>query len=1277
MAKNSGFYNTDNKKSYRERRRGGRDRTVAPFDVDTKPKKGLHEGSNEVSDGGLGGDSQAPKVYGGMITPKDYNLKQEKGADLQQEAGADLASKNRLKEKPGTGETVGNLPTYGNGIKNQKKYRKHAAKVKQYAQPYQSSLIDEPVSPKEPEPTPKEENNIDESGSVGYTETEKSEAQADVGTVTDEGKLSEKTSKLEHPDKSTKLERSDKISKLDHSSKSSKLAHSDKTSKLGYKPSVSKLVESTDKPQLQDEPKKRLNTEGSRWSKIKEEAVDTPVTSDADAKTDSPLKVGTPLSGDSHTKDGTPSKPGKLKVGKSKLSADKQGNLEAQAPSKLSVDTPVSPLQHSENLEAPTVGTESATEQTFNQDPNPKGKTQKDVNRKKQLIEAHGQGNQDSKPQRYINTSKSAQSVAYQHRLHDKADKLTKKGSKLREQQAENIEAMPTKNVTTTERVYDETTGRVSKLKKTEKRTLHQNETRWNNPKFTDKLKNAEGAKEKAKVIAKEVGKKGAVLGTAGAAGAIAGVGVAPAVAGAVVAKPVVEYGSKLITNAAHRQVRRDIRQNGDNEVLKAAHWAEQKGERALGQGIRKLNPVAVRRYIKNAPYRRESKLKIKELKNDKKLGLLRVKQDKATGVNHMTGKKSNMITRAWQKRQIKRNYQKAILAAKGKGGGTFTGLARELARGNPKAIIAMAAKKVTVVAVKFIAKVTVFNPLFWKLMALVLMFLIILGSVQACVAIFSPSLAGVGFVNEEDVEFSTRIYSEWETDLAIFVRDSNIEEEFSPPAHITNQPGVNGVVVYPEYPYTPPPPFYEFRFEIGMISHDPMELISYLTAVHGERFDEDSDNPMTRSDLEAILREIFEAQYGIAPGEFDDLITTEEETRFRRERRWEQTGTQPVIIGTNPDGTPIWGTEPIYGYVYHDIYYQFWILTVNLTSRSLSDVLRNRMTEDEEMHFDVLNLTGNGRQVVGNPFDFNWLPNITSHYGYRVHPISNTKEMHLGIDIGLPLGTPIFATHTGEITQVQFSNTGYGNMLRLRGEGSDGVVYYTLFAHLDEIHVTQGQEVEQGDLIATVGSTGDSTGPHLHLEVIRPAQTVTIHGETINLTAMHLNPLFAVITWTDEQSNEAFRPVPGAGGIRNPNLPFIPAIPPEAMSDERFVAILTEASRHLGARYVWGGAGPTTFDCSGFIHWVFTTALSDWTHGRTTAQGYFDMSTPVSAENARPGDLVFFHSTFSSQRFITHIGIYVGNGQMIHTGGNPAGVEFVSLNTPFWQRHFHAFGRI
>jgi len=1141
--------NSDNKETYHSKRRGGRNKTTAPFTDDSTADKNIQgkDSKNEASSVeslGHGTDTQTDKARYGIKNPADYNLKQDKGADLQQEAGADLTSKSRLKEKSGIDAASPNLPTYGSYIRNRRKYNKHAAKVKQYTQPYESTLTVKPDDEHiKSESAKSEETTSDENISGGYTG----------------------------------------------------------------------------------------DAEDSRRNEVKE--------------TDGNESGGSTADSDAGSSDDADSKSSKLQTDKSKLGADKKSKLETKSRSKLTDDEPI-----------PASKLTADKKTSADKAADPKGKTQKDVNRKKQHSQVRG---------RYINTSKPPDSIKEQHKLHNKADRLTKKSSKLHKRREDAITKMPTKTVKTKKRVYDEATGKMSKLKTTETRTMHQSETRWNNPKFTDTLRNAEGVKEKAKVIAKSAGETGAVLGTAGAAGAIAGIGVAPAVAGTLVAKPALEYGSKLMVNVAHRQVRKDIQQS-DNEVLKAAHWAEQKGERALGHGIRKLNPVAVRRYIKNAPYRRESKLQIKQLKNDKKLGLMRVKLDKETGINHMSGKKSNVVTRAWQKRQIKRNYQKAMLAAKGKSGGALSAMAREISRGNPKAIVTILAKKIAFVAARIVAKLTIFNPLFWKLMLLVLIFLIILGSVQACAVIFAPSLAGVGFVSDDDIDFSTRAYSEWEVDMQLYLADSNITSEYPPPSHITSQPGVNGEVVYPEPPYTPPPPFYEYRFEVGVISHDPMELISYLTAVYGERFDKDSANPMTRSDLEAILKEIFEAQYGIAPGDFDTLIHEEVETRYRRERR---TVTE---IRYDAYGSPYLHEEE----VFEDIYYEFWILTVRLEPRSLSDVLRNRMSAEEEMHFDVLNLTGNGRQVVGNPFNFNWLPNITSHYGYRINPTGSGKQLHMGIDIGAALGTQIFATHTGTITEVQFSDSGYGNMIRLNGEGNNGIVFETLFAHLHEIHVTQGQEVTQGDLIATVGSTGDSTGPHLHLEVFRPSQQIIEGGTTTTLPEMQLNPIFAVITWTDDESNEAFRPAPGASGTRPGRPPYIPHIPPEAMSDERFAAILAEASRHLGKKYVWGAVGANTFDCSGFIHYTLSNAGIGWTHGRETAQGYYNMSTLVTAENARPGDLVFFHGTHSGA-FITHVGIYIGNNQMVHIGGNPAGVEFVNIGTAFWQSKFYAFGRL
>jgi len=200
-----------------------------------------------------------------------------------------------------------------------------------------------------------------------------------------------------------------------------------------------------------------------------------------------------------------------------------------------------------------------------------------------------------------------------------------------------------------------------------------------------------------------------------------------------------------------------------------------------------------------------------------------------------------------------------------------------------------------------------------------------------------------------------------------------------------------------------------------------------------------------------------------------------------------------------------------------------------------------------------------------------------------------------------------------------------------------------TRYAHCDTILVSVGQEVSAGDVIATVGTTGASTGNHLHFEVIKDGR--------------FLNPIFFALT---------------GEGVHSPSFGF-PGIP---LDDEGFAALIAEAERHLGIPYVWGGSTPSQgFDCSGFVSYVLRTAgVRDV--GRLTAQGLFNISTPVSASDVRPGDLVFFHSTFSSYRTVTHVGIYVGNGYMIHTGGNPAGVEYINISTPFWQRHFFAFGR-
>ena len=130
--------------------------------------------------------------------------------------------------------------------------------------------------------------------------------------------------------------------------------------------------------------------------------------------------------------------------------------------------------------------------------------------------------------------------------------------------------------------------------------------------------------------------------------------------------------------------------------------------------------------------------------------------------------------------------------------------------------------------------------------------------------------------------------------------------------------------------------------------------------------------------------------------------------------------------------------------------------------------------------------------------------------------------------------------------------------------------------------------------------------------------------------------------------------------------------IPPEALADGTFAAMIREGEKYLGYPYVWGGSNPSTsFDCSGFVSWVINH--SGWNVGRQTAQGLCNLCTPVSASSARPGDLVFFKGTYRTNG-VSHVGIYVGNGRMLHCG-NP--ISYTSLNTTYWQNHLYRFGRL
>lgn len=241
-------------------------------------------------------------------------------------------------------------------------------------------------------------------------------------------------------------------------------------------------------------------------------------------------------------------------------------------------------------------------------------------------------------------------------------------------------------------------------------------------------------------------------------------------------------------------------------------------------------------------------------------------------------------------------------------------------------------------------------------------------------------------------------------------------------------------------------PGYDEYKFVIGSIGHDPYELMAYLSAVY---------NSFTYSQVKPELERLFGLQY-----ELEREETTETRT----------------YVYTDEEGEE------------QEEEYEWTILTTTLTVTPLSDVIADSLTAGEQTDFYCVYMaTHGGRQCYANPFDFDWLPYVTSRYGYRVHPVSGDKNLHRGIDIGAAEGTAIHAAQDGTVASAGEAG-GYGLCVVIDGAGG----YQSKYAHCDSVLVSAGQEVKRGDVIATVGSTGVSTGPHLHLEVLH-------NGEYLN----------------------------------------------------------------------------------------------------------------------------------------------------------------------------------
>ncbi len=540
------------------------------------------------------------------------------------------------------------------------------------------------------------------------------------------------------------------------------------------------------------------------------------------------------------------------------------------------------------------------------------------------------------------------------------------------------------------------------------------------------------------------------------------------------------------------------------------------------------------------------------------------------------------------QEKTLKKQMQKRLQKKRIKRGYAKAIRAGQTAKGTKEAAVksanfTAAARKIQEMAAKHVSLLIAAG-------SLSVLLIMVMVSVSSCGAIFSDgisaTLSGSYMSVPAEIDAADLMLSELEKDLQAEI--DSIETD------------------YPGYD--------EYRYNLAPIGHDPYALISYLSAVYTE---------FTAADVQGEIASLFDEMYGL-------VLNPVTETRTR------------LVQSVDADGNPLCDTDG--NPVMEEEEYEVSILEATLTATALEKITSGRMDVEQKEIYALCNQTHGLVQQFYTPLALYWYNYVSSYYGWRIHPATGQEQLHRGVDIAVPTGTPVLAAMDGTVTAAAYDSY-YGNYVVVEENG-----YCTKYAHMDSLSVSAGQTVTHGDTIGTTGNTGSSTGSHLHIECL-------YNGE-------YYNPLFYFSAGEETLYGEAQGAGSGGGN----------AIPPQAYDDAAVQALMEEAAGYLGYPYVWGGSNPSTsFDCSGFVCWVFTNSgVHDLP--RTTAQGIYGQCSPVAAADAKAGDIVFFTGTYHSGNPVTHVGIYCGNGVMIHAG-DP--VKYSNINTPYWQGHFYGFGRL
>lgn len=233
-------------------------------------------------------------------------------------------------------------------------------------------------------------------------------------------------------------------------------------------------------------------------------------------------------------------------------------------------------------------------------------------------------------------------------------------------------------------------------------------------------------------------------------------------------------------------------------------------------------------------------------------------------------------------------------------------------------------------------------------------------------------------------------------------------------------------------------PDIYEYIYELADFGFSANSLMAYLSTVYGS-----FGLPDIRDELDEIFSEMY------------TLII---------EVRLEEREAQKYNYDTHEFETVMEEKK---------------ICHITLEKRELEEVLEARLPEDLKFQYDSYKLSSGGQQVYAPVMREDWTNRITSNYGERIHPITKQRKMHKGVDIGVPEGTRLYSAVKGVVTKSNYSESA-GNQVTVQTESGWSVT----FMHMSSRAVSAGQKVEQGDFLGLSGNTGNSTGPHLHLQV-------------------------------------------------------------------------------------------------------------------------------------------------------------------------------------------------